>query len=77
MNWSIFVLGEGMRNRVFSQVIGIPMGSDATPFFADLYLHYYNSRWNYGFVKEIRYLTSYNQILDLLINLLVVEKGHG
>ena len=41
-------------NNVFRQVIGIHVGSDATPFFVDLYLHYYKSRLNHRFVKEVR-----------------------
>jgi len=32
-------------NRTFRQVIGIPMGSDPAPFFANLFLYYYESKW--------------------------------
>ena len=30
---------------IFRQVIGIPMGSDPAPFFANLFLYYYESKW--------------------------------
>jgi hypothetical protein len=32
-------------NSIFQQIIGIPMGSDPAPFFANLYLHSYESNW--------------------------------
>ena len=32
-------------SRVFQQIIGIPMGSDPAPFFANLFLYYYENRW--------------------------------
>ena len=31
--------------RIFSQIIGIPMGSDAAPFFANLFLYFCESKW--------------------------------
>ena len=31
--------------KIFCQIIGIPMGSDPAPFFANLFLYYYESRW--------------------------------
>ena len=36
-----FVFG----NRVIKQDIGIPMGSDPAPFFANLFLFYFNDKW--------------------------------
>lgn len=36
-----FTLGK----QLFRQVIGIPMGSDPAPFFANLFLYYYESKW--------------------------------
>ena len=36
-----FTLGD----KVFQQIIGIPMGSDPAPFMANLFLYYYESRW--------------------------------
>ena len=32
-------------NKIFRQVIGIPIGSDPAPFFANLFLYYYESEW--------------------------------
>ena len=32
-------------NSIFKQIIGIPMGSDPAPFFANLYLHSYEAKW--------------------------------
>ena len=32
-------------SQVFQQIIGIPMGSDPAPFFANLFLYYYESKW--------------------------------
>ena len=31
--------------KIFCQIIGIPMGSDPAPFFANLFLYYYERRW--------------------------------
>ena len=36
-----FQLGK----KVFRQVIGIPMGSDPAPFFANLFLYYFENKW--------------------------------
>ena len=41
INNSYFQLGECL----FQQVIGIPMGSDPAPFFANLFLFYFESEW--------------------------------
>ena len=31
--------------KIFCQIIGIPMGSDPAPFFANLFLYFYESKW--------------------------------
>ena len=31
--------------KIFCQIIAIPMGSDPAPFFSNLFLYYYESRW--------------------------------
>ena len=36
-----FTLGE----KLFRQIIGIPMGSDPAPFMANLFLYFYESKW--------------------------------
>ena len=41
MNNCFFCFG----NKVFRQVIGIPMGSDPAPFMANLFLYHYESTW--------------------------------
>ena len=41
MSNCFFTFGQS----VFQQVIGIPMGSDPAPFFANLFLYYYENRW--------------------------------
>ena len=37
-------------NKLFRQIIGIPMGSDPAPFFANLFLYFYESKW----LKELK-----------------------
>ena len=32
-------------NKIFRQIIGIPMGCNTTPFFANLFLLYYHNKW--------------------------------
>ena len=32
-------------SKIFCQIIGIPMGSDPAPFFANLFLYFYESKW--------------------------------
>ena len=32
-------------SKFFCQIIGIPMGSDPAPFFANLFLYYYEREW--------------------------------
>ena len=44
-----------VRSKIFRQIIGIPMGSDPAPFFANLFLFFYESRW----LKPIKN-TNYN-----------------
>ena len=41
-------------DNIFKQRIGIPMGSDPAPFFANLFLYYYEHR----FIKELKKLIS-------------------
>ena len=36
--------------KIFCQIIGIPMGSDPAPFFANLFLYFYESKW----MKELK-----------------------
>ena len=41
MNNCHFTIG----NKIFQQIIGIPMGSDPAPFFANLFLYYFENKW--------------------------------
>ena len=57
INNSFFQVGS----KIFRQVVGIPMGLDPTPFFANLFLLFYESRWlksiknsNYGVARKCR-----------------------
>ena len=38
---SFFTVGS----KIFRQIIGIPMGSDPAPFFANLFLYFYENKW--------------------------------
>ena len=56
INNSFFQVGS----EIFCQVIGILIGSDPVPFFANLFLFFYKSRWlksiknaNYGVIRKI------------------------
>ena len=58
-------------NAIFRQIIGIPMGSDPAPFFANLFLFHYESRWvkinsrnNYAVTKKL--FNVFRYIDDLL-----------
>ena len=42
-------------NFLFRQCIGIPMGSDPAPFFANLFLYFYESKWINKIKKESLY----------------------
>ena len=34
-----------LGSKIFKQIIGIPMGSDPAPFFANLFLYHYEDKW--------------------------------
>ena len=60
-------------NHIFKQTIGIPIGSDPAPFFANLFLAYYEAKWvkenvnrNYALVKR---LFNNSRYIDDLITL--------
>ena len=48
MNNCFFTFG----NKIFRQVIGIPMGSDPAPFMANLFLYHYENIWMKKLKKE-------------------------
>ena len=59
-------------NLTFKQVIGIPMGSDPAPFFANLFLHHYESEWlgtikNQEYQRARKFSNAFRFIDDLII----------
>ena len=67
MNNCFFTFG----NKIFRQVIGIPMGSDPAPFMANLFLYHYESRWIKNLKKDDlqkarRFSNTFRFIDDLL-----------
>ena len=62
-----FSIGE----HVFKQIIGIPMGSDPAPFFANLFLFYFEMKWmenlkKDNFVATRKYCNTFRFIDDLI-----------
>ena len=60
-----------LGNRVFKQIIGIPMGSDPAPFFANLFLYFYENKWirnlqRSNLTKARKFSTVFRFIDDLL-----------
>lgn len=58
-------------NKIFRQVIGIPMGSDPAPFMANLFLYYCENKWIRNLKKENiqksrRFSNTYRFIDDLI-----------
>ena len=45
MNWLIDNIFVKFGDKVFRQVIGIPMGTDCAPFLANLFLYSYEYQW--------------------------------
>ena len=63
-------------SKIFCQVIGIPMGSDPAPFFANLFLFFNQSRWlksiqnnTYGAAKK------YGNIFKFIDDLITINSG--
>ena len=62
-----FTFGE----KLFRQIIGIPMGSDPAPFFANLFLYHFENKWVKNLKKESlqrarRFMHTFRFIDDLL-----------
>ena len=61
-----------INNDVFYQVIGIPMGSDPAPFFANLFLFHYECQWMEHLCKNYirrwkKFFNAFRFIDDLII----------
>ena len=58
-------------NKIFRQVIGLPMGADPSPFMANLFLYHYESQWISSLKKDNiqmarRFANTFRFIDDLL-----------
>ena len=58
--------------KIFSQIIGIPMGSDPAPFFANLFLYFYEREWinsvkKHDFIRARRLCNIFRFIDDLSV----------
>ena len=64
-------------NKLFKQVIGIPMGSDPAPFFANLFLYCYESRWMKRMKKENNILArKFGKIFRYIDDLIAINDGN-
>ena len=73
INNSFFQAGS----KILRQVIGIPMGSDPVPFFDNLFLFFYESRWlksikntNYGVARK------FGNIFRFIDDLIAINDGN-
>ena len=63
-------------DKLFRQIVGIPMGSDPAPFFANLFLHQYESRWIKKMKKENNVLArKFGRVFRFIDDLLAVNDG--
>ena len=63
-------------NRLFRQIVGIPMGSDPAPYFANLFLYRYESTWLNKIKKDNNILArKFGQIYRFIDDLLAVNDG--
>ena len=63
-------------NRLFRQIVGIPMGSDPAPYFANLFLYRYESTWLNIIKKDNNILArKFGQIYRFIDDLLAVNDG--
>ena len=63
-------------NKLFRQIVGIPMGSDPAPYFANLFLYRYESKWLYKMKKENNVLArKFGRIFRYIDDLLAINDG--
>ena len=63
-------------NKLFRQIVGIPMGSDPAPYFANLFLYRYESRWLNKMKKENNILArKFGRVFRFIDDLLAVNDG--
>ena len=64
-------------NKLFRQIIGIPMGSDPAPYFANLFLYRYESRWLPKMKKENPVLArKFGRVFRYIDDLLAINDGN-
>ena len=62
---------------VYKQIIGIPMGSDPAPFFANFFLYYYESNWMKDLKKKkIGKEFKYGNIFRFIDDLIAINDGN-
>ena len=63
-------------NKIFRQIVGIPMGSDPAPYFANLFLYRYESRWLNKMKKENNILArKFGRVFRYIDDLLAINDG--
>ena len=74
INNSYFKLGT----KLFLQNIGIPMGSDPAPFFANLFLYHYESSWLKTTKKSNNILArKFGSVFRYIDDLITINDGHS
>ena len=64
-------------DKLFRQDIGIPMGSDPAPFFANLFLYYYESSWLKSIKKTNNHLArKFGKVFRYIDDLLALNDGN-
>ena len=67
-----------LGNKLFRQDIGIPMGSDPAPAFANLFLFHYESSWLNSVKKTSNILArKFGQVYRYIDDLLALNDGHS
>ena len=58
-------------NKIFRQIIGIPMGTDCAPFLANLFLFYYacTNSWKKNYIQVAKSFSNTFQYIDDLLTL--------
>ena len=68
-----FVFG----NKIFRQVIGIPMGSDPAAFMGNLFLYYYESKWVKSLKKrDLHKIRKISHTFKFIDDLLTINDGY-
>ena len=67
-----------LGNKFFRQDIGIPMGSDPAPFFANLFLYHYESSWRKKIQKSNNTLArKFGNVFRYIDDLLALNDGQS